>query len=32
MASLFGFFHFNQAMRPSELAPDARFGYWYRTL
>ena len=32
MASLFGFFHFRQAMRPSELAPDARFGYWYRTL
>lgn len=32
MASLFGFFHFKQAMRPSELAPDARFGYWYRTL
>ena len=28
MASLFGFFHFKQAMRPSELAPDARFGYW----
>ena len=25
-------FHFKQAMRPSELAPDARFGYWYRTL
>ena len=32
MASLFGFFHFKQAMRPAELAPDARFGYWYRTL
>ena len=32
MASLFGFFHFKQAMRPAELTPDARFGYWYRTL
>ena len=32
MAGLFGFFHFKQAMRPAELAPDARFGYWYRTL
>lgn len=32
MASLFGFFHFKQAMRPAELAPDARFGYWYRAL
>lgn len=32
MASLFGFFHFKQAMRPAELAPDARFGYWYRML
>ncbi|MCI5649002.1 MAG: DUF6128 domain-containing protein [Fusicatenibacter sp.] len=32
MASLFGYYRFKQAKRPPELAPQERFGYWYKYL